>query len=185
MNHDHGASLKEELWQKIISSSFLQSCQLNIPSVLTSVTSKESLALWAEGNIRGAEQCNCYLIRCLFLLVLVICQGTPQSLKDKSEARRFIFVLVNAWRKMQNQNKALRAEQRDRKTSPRATEIFKSVGLQWQYRMLNNPCVFSKAHWWICSLISNKAEEEFLRYGYSSPHEKIWTLACFPTHLEA
>lgn len=74
---------------------------------------------------------------------------------------------------------------REKKTSPRATEIFKSVGLQWQYRMLNDPCVFSKAHWWICSLISNKAEEEFFHYGYSSPHEKIWTLACFPTHLEA
>lgn len=61
-------------------------------------------------------------------------------------------------------------------------QLGSSDNTEW---MLNNPCVFSKAHWWICSLISNKAEEEFLCYGYSSPHEKIWTLACFPTHLEA
>lgn len=43
-----------------------------------------------------SKQCKCYLIRCIFQLVLVICQGMPQSLKDKSEAQRYIFVLASA-----------------------------------------------------------------------------------------
>lgn len=163
--------------------SYLWSCQLNIPSVLTSVTSKESLALGAEGYVCGAKQRKYYLIRCIFQLVLVICQGTPQSLKDKSEAWRFIFVLVNAWRKIQNQNKALRVQQRE-KTSSTASEIFKWVMLLWQYRMLNNHCVFSKGYWCVYSLMPNKARKNACSVVVVHHMEKNVLLAHVETYLQ-